>query len=450
MEDENHDKLSRELGVGMTTFFGVGLILGAGIYVLVGRAADFAGDAIWLSVLFATIVALLTGLSYAELSSMFPMAASTHTYVEKAFPLFRWLAFICGWLIAFEGIAGAMTASVGFARYTVSIFGLGAEWVFTISLLLILILTYVNFKGIKESTILIIIFTLIEASGLIFVSILGLALPTRNPNYFSIDHSLDPLMIMLGAAVFYFAFTGFELQPTLSEEAKNPTKTVPKAIILALIACSFLYLLVAVAVVRLMDPVSLAASGAPLADAAKNAWSGAYIILATIALFSTSNTALGFLVSGSRMIYGLAEEGILPESLRKVHSSTKTPHYAILVTTGIALLLLFLTDYLPSVTGWETIAIGGKQYQLIDLLGKVASLSALLVFVIINIAVIWLRVKKPDLSRDFKVPSLALPALAALLTIVFIVTSFLDWIVWVNTLVAIGIGFLLYYIAEKK
>ena len=441
-------ELKRALGLWYTTIFGVGLILGAGIYVLIGRAASFAGDGIWLSVLFATIIAVLTGLSYAEFASMFPKAASTHTYIEKTFPTMRVLAFLSGWLIAFEGIAGAVTAAIGFARYFIGIFGGSIVLVPTIALILIITLTLINWLGIEESALLILLFTAVEAFGLILVVMLGLISPLRSPNYFDISTGINPtLAVLLGAAVFYFAFTGFELQPTLAEEARDPKKTVPNAIILALLVCSLLYLSVAFAVVRLLDPVTLANSKAPLADAAKVAWPLAYHVLAVIALFSTSNTVLGFLVSGSRMIYGLTEEGILPDNLKKVDPKRKTPINAIFVATGIAVLILVITEYLPELTGWKVIAIGGQEYELIDLVGKTASLAALLVFVLINFAVIWLRMRKPEIERSFKIPTLILPTIGMILTLIFIITSFLDWIIWVTTAVVILIGYSLYKMA---
>jgi len=445
-------KLKRALGLGYTTLFGVGLILGAGIYVLIGRAADFAGDAVWLSVLFATFIAVLTGLSYAEFSSLFPTAASTHTYIQETYPSLRWLAFISGWLIAFEGIAGAVTAAVGFGRYFVEIVGWPLFWAPTVALILILILTIINYWGIEESAKLIVIFTAIEAFGLLLVSFLGFFFTQRTPEYLSIpSSSVSPILLLLqGAAVFYFAFTGFELQPTLAEEAKEPRRTIPRAIILALLVCSFLYLLVALSVVRLLPPEALAASGAPLADAAGTVWEGAYMLLAVIALFSTSNTVLGFLVSGSRLIYGLAEEGFLPKKVEAVDERRKTPHVAIIIATAIAILLLAITKYVPELTGWEVIAIAGKEYKLIDLLSKTASLACLLVFVLINVSVIWFRYRKPELERPFKIPSLILPLIGAILTTIFIITSFLDWIVWLNTLVVVGIGFALYYYGAKS
>ncbi len=448
---EETTELKRALGIGYTTLFGVGLILGAGIYVLVGRIAEYVGDAIWISVVFATVIALLTGLSYAEFASMFPKAASSHTYVQQTFPKLQLLAFFSGWLIAFEGIAGAVTAAVGFARYFAGILGWSLIWVPTIALILIIIMSFVNWYGIEESGTLIVLFTFIEAMGLVFVSLLGLLFPQRTSvQYFQISTDINPMLaVLLGAAVFYFAFTGFELQPTLAEEVKEPKKTVPKAIILALLVCSALYILVAVSVVRLLPPDQLAASPSPLADAAKAAWGSAYIILAAVALFSTSNTVLGFLVSSSRLIYGLADEGILPPKLKEVHKKRQTPHFAVMISAFIAILILVITEYLPELTGWKVISIGGKEYPLIDLVGKTASLACLIVFVIINLAVVVFRFKEPEIERGFKVRPLILPVIGAILTAIFIVTSFLDWIIWVTTAVVILIGWVLYYLAPK-
>lgn len=449
--------LRRALGLGYTTFFGIGLILGAGIYVLIGRAAAFAGDAIWLSVLFSTLIAIMTGFSYAELSSMYPYASSTHKYVEEAFPKVPSLAFIAGWLIAFEGIAGAATAAIGFARYFVSLIDTisgkillveGAiPW---IAIIMIILLSLLNWWGIEESALLTLIFTFIEAGGLILVIILGFLLPQRNPQYLDIPTGLDPtIAVLLGAAVFYFAFTGFELQPTLSEEAKDPENTIPKAIILALLACSLIYLLVSLAVVRLMDWRELAASGAPLADAASRAWLSSYYLLMGIALFSTTNTVLGFLVSSSRLIYGLSTEGVLNKKLSTVDRWRRTPYISVILSGIIAILVVLFTLYLPMVTGWK-ITIGSIEYELIDLVGKTASLAALIAFVIVNIGTIVLRYTHPgDEIRRFKVPLSVgkfpiLSALAAILTSIFIFTSFLDWIVWLTTGLVMLIGLLFY------
>jgi len=443
------EKLKRVLGLGYTTLFGVGLILGAGIYVLIGRAAGFSGDAVWLSVLFSTFIALTTGFSYAELSSMYPTAASTHTDIEKAFPRRSLLAFIAGWLIFFEGVAGAATASVGFARYFTQLFSMSEYWIPFIAIALVVILSFVNWWGIEESALMTVIFTFVEAGGLALVVFLGFMFPQRSPNYLGFNPTLDPIIgILIGAAVFYFAFTGFELQPTLSEETREPRKTIPRAIILALLVTSLLYLLVALAVVRLLPWDMLAESRAPLADAAATAWKPAYMVLMFIALFSTTNTVLGFLVSASRLAYGLASEGILSERLARVDKWKRTPYVSVLVSGLIAVLTILVTVYLPEITGLE-VKFGEVEYKLIDMVGKTSSLAAILAFIMVNIAVIILRFTKPDYKRYFTIPVNIgrfplLPAISVALIVFFLAVSFTDWIIWVSTAIVVLIGLIFY------
>lgn len=449
MSDKDTTSLKKALGLGYTTFFGLGLILGAGIYVLIGRAAAFAGDAIWLSVLFATLIAIITGFSYAELASMYPFASSTHRYVKEAFSKHEIIAFIAGWLIVFEGISGAATAGIGFARYFVALLNWNPSLIPWITIILIILLSIINWYGIEESALLTLVFTFIEAGGLIFIVLLGFLMGTRNPNYMSISTGFNPFLgVLLGAGVFYFAFTGFELQPTLSEETKDPSRTMPRAIILALILCSIIYLLVSLAVVRLLPWDILAESKAPLADAAGAAWSGSYYLLMAIALFSTTNTVLGFLVSSSRLMYGLSNEKILHKSLARVDSIRKTPYVSVIFSGVISILIVFITLYFPMITGWKLI-IGGMEYKLIDLVGKTASLAALLAFIIVNVSVIVLRYTNPDIKREFKIPLNIgkfpiLPLVAAILIGLFVFTSFLDWIIWLTTLIVIAIGLILY------
>ncbi|MEZ0346723.1 MAG: APC family permease [Infirmifilum sp.] len=442
-------ELKRELGLGYATLFGIGLILGAGIYVLVGRAAGLVGDAVWMSVAFSGIIALATAFSYAELSSMFPTAASTHTYIEKAFPNLRILAFVSAWLIFFGGVAGAATASLGFAGYFVSIAGLGSEYIVPVTIILLILLTILNWWGIKESAGLSAVFTIIEASGLIFVAALGFLFPVRQPNYLSFNPSVNPILaVMVGASIFYFAYTGFEYQPTLSEETKNPEKIVPKAIVLAIAVTTIIYLLVAMAIVRLMRWDELAHSKAPMAEAASRVWPASYALLSGIALFATTNTVLGFLVSASRLAFGLAEEGVVSSSFIKLDSWRKTPYFSVVFTGVLSIVLVLLTDYLPQVTGWK-LTFGGYQYELIDLVGKTASLSVLLAFILVNMSVVYLRIKEPQKKRHFSVPLSinnipVLPILADVLIITFIAISFNDWIVWLSTILVSLLGLLLY------
>lgn len=441
-------ELKRELGIGYATLFGIGLILGAGIYVLVGRAAGLVGDAVWTSVAFSGIIAVFTALSYAELSSMFPFASSTFRYVAEAFPAHRLLAFLAGWLLFFGAVSGAATASLGFASYFTALTG-WAGFLVPVSLALLTILTFLNWWGIKESAALSSIFTLIEASGLLIVVTFGLFLPLREPDYLSFNPSVDPLTaLMVGAAIFYFAYTGFEFQPTLSEETRDAERLMPKAIVLATAVTTLLYITVSLAAVRLMSWEELGASKAPLADAVSRVWLEARNLLMVIALFATTNTSLGFLVSASRLAYGLAEENVASPKLGLVDKRRSTPHVSAALSGLIAALVIIVTKYVPEVAGWE-LRIGGFEYQLIDLVGKTSSLAVLLAFLLVNTSLIVLRARKPDAVRPFKVPLAVrgmplLPVLANVLILAFLAVSFNDWIVWLSTAIVMLLGSLLY------
>jgi amino acid transporter len=441
-------ELRRELGLGYATLFGVGLILGAGIYVLIGRAAGMVGDAVWLSVAFSGLIAVSTAFSYAELSSIFTTAASTYTYVAEAFPGTRLLAFMAAWMLFFGGVAGAATAGLGFSSYFTRLFGLGESWIVPVTVALLLALSVLNWWGIKESAALSAVFTVIEASGLLLVSLLGLLFPLRSPGYFSFNPSANPVLaVLVGAAVFYFAYTGFEYQPALSEETVNPERVVPKSIVLAVGVTTLIYLLVSVSVVRLMSWEELGSSRAPIADAASRVWPQSFLVLTVIALFATTNTVLGFLVSSSRLAYGLAEEGAAWSGLGKVERWRRTPHVAVALSGVLSILLILLTDYLPSVTGWR-LSFGGQEYRLIDLVGKTASLAVLLAFLLVNSSVIALRRRK-ELKRHFRTPLNVgdfplLPVLANALIVFFVALSFGDWIVWLSTLLVALLGLTMY------
>ncbi len=435
--------------MGYATLFGVGLILGAGIYVLVGRAAGLVGDAVWLSVAFSGAIAVSTALSYAELASVFPYASSTHRYVLEAFPGWRLPAFLAAWMVFFEGVAGAATAALGFAGYFTRLLGLGSHAAVPVALALLLLLSLLNWLGVKESAALSAAFTLAEAGGLLLVVLLGLLLPAREPAYLSFNPAVEPwVAVLVGAAVFYFAYTGFEFQPTLSEETKNPERVIPKAILAAVAVTTLLYLLVSLSVVRLMSWGELGSSGAPLADAAAKAWAPAFHLLMVIALFATTNTALGFLVTASRLAYGLAEEGVVWSGFRSVDRRRGTPSLAVALAGVVSALLLLLTWYLPEATGWR-LRVAGFEYQLIDLVGKTSSLAVLLAFLLVNSALVALRLRNPSLPRPFRAPLSVgrvpvFPLMANVLILAFLAVSFNDWIVWLSTALVTALGLLLY------
>ena len=384
-------KLKRTLGLWQTTICGMGIILGAGIYALIGVGAGQAGPALWLSFLIAGLIAAFTGLSYAELSSIFKKDAAEYDYAKKAFN--KKIGWIIAVMMIFAALFTAATVAIGFGGYFASIFNTN---IITIAIVLILILTLINFKGIKESAFLNTIFTLIEAAGLIFIIIIGIK-NWGTVNLLEMPFGLTG--VLRASALVFFSFIGFEAIVKLTEETKRPTKTIPKAIILSIIFSTIIYVLVAVSAVSLLDWQSLATSTAPLADVAGSALGGyTFLIIAIIALFSTTNTVLMDIVTTSRMVYGMARRKVLPKVLGHVSSKNRTPHYAIAAVSLITIIMIFVED-----------------------LERIASLANFFTFVtfgIINITVIVLR-KTYKAKRPFKVPGTVLgipviPVLGAL------------------------------------
>ena len=273
-------RLKKEIGLFGATAYGVGLILGAGIYALIGEAAGLAGNALWISFLLGAFISSFTGLSYAELSAMFPRAAAEYVYSKKAteqeFP-----AFLIGWIEMFAEIVAVAAVALGFAGYFRSFLDLPTV---LIAIPLILLLSLLNFCGIKESSRFNILFTLVEALGLILVVALAVFFgDIPKTNYLEISTVGG---IFSATALIFFAYLGFEDVVNMAEETKNPTKNVPRALILSILISTILYALVSVSVVSLVSWKALGASEAPLAFAASKALGkGAFTVLSFIALF---------------------------------------------------------------------------------------------------------------------------------------------------------------------
>ncbi|MEM2954490.1 MAG: amino acid permease [Candidatus Nanoarchaeia archaeon] len=369
-------KLKRTLGVFETTLYGVGVILGAGIYALIGKAAGLGGNAVWLSFLLCAILAAFTGLSYAELSSIFPKAGGEYVYIEKAFN--RRLAFLVGWLILVGGVISAATVALGFGNYFNALFHTP---ILPVACLLIFLLTLLNLWGIKESSIANIVATLIEAGGLIIIIALGLRyMPTIN--YFELPPGGFTGVISATALIF-FAYLGFEDIVRLSEEAKNPTKTIPKSLVLAIIISTILYVLTAAAAVAVVGWEKLAESQAPLALVAQTAFGAkAFFILSIIALFATFNTVLVILIATSRMLYGMAENHGLPKIFANVHKKFKTPWVAVLLVGLFSAIFLLIKK--------------------IEIVASLTDFALLLTFALVNASLLYLRYKSPNLKRPFK------------------------------------------------
>jgi len=355
----------------------MGVILGAGIYALLGQAAALAGNALWLSFLWAGFVAFFTGLSYAELSSMMPRASAEYEYSRHAFG--RKAAFVVGWLIILSGIIGSATVALGFAGYFGALFGAP---IMPSALLLILALSVLILAGIKQSARVAVIFTLIEAAGLIIVIILGVP-HWGGVDYLEMPHGLGG--VFSAAALIFFAYLGFEDMVTLSEETRDPEVNIPRGLVLAVLAAIVLYTMVAVSAVSILGWQRLGESEAPFADIALAAVGRrGFFLLSLIALFSTTNTVLIMLIAASRIVYGMASSSALPRALASVHPATGTPWAATLAVILPSMAFVLLQD--------------------IGFVANVANFTLFLCFIVINAALIVLRYSQPEMKRPFRVP----------------------------------------------
>jgi APA family basic amino acid/polyamine antiporter len=377
-------KLKRELELFKLTVIGIGIIVGVGIYVLIGKGAEIAGNALWISFLIASLPAIFTGLSYAELSSIFPKSGAEYVYISKAFN--NKIARIVGWLIIFSGILGASTVASGFGN----VFSSFVYDMFSISIssnvvaiILILFCGAILLLGVRESAILTTIATLISILGLLIIIFSSI------PNFksFNIFEARSISGIFEASALIFFAFIGFETIPRLSEESKNPKKDIPKAIILSILISALLYSLVAFSAISVVGWERLANSQNPLGEVAfYNLGNIGMTLLSLFALFATFTTAFVILLGTSRIIYGISEYDALPKVFISISKKSHVPWVSVIFVTLASSLFSFFGE------------IAFNAY--------LTDFTIFLTFILINLSVIKLRFVKrySKIKNVFRTP----------------------------------------------
>lgn len=395
MEDININKLDkiqlkRCLSLSEIVIYGVGLILGAGIYVLIGSAAGIAGNMLWLSFTLAAIVASFTAMSYAELAAIFPEAGAEYVYAKNAFGWDK-LAWVFGFIAIVIGFSTASAVALGFARY-LSYFIPMNQIILAIGLLVLM--TGINFWGIKESARFNALATSIEVGGLvlliaiggyfIFKGDVGLANLTEFPPPFE-GSDVSWLPIVSASALIFFAYMGFEDIANIAEEAEDPAQTLPKAFIYALLISTVIYILVAIVAVSVVPFAELAKAEQPL-SLIMSKLVGGYSpqAIALIALFATANTVLITLIVCARMMYGMARSNSLPQVLSRVHKSRQTPYAAIFLTGFVSIIFLF--------------------FKKVEVLAAISDVGIFILFFIVNLSNIVLRYRRPDIQRSWRAP----------------------------------------------
>ena len=376
-DEQPGSTLRRALGWPAVAAYGLGAILGAGIYSVIGAAAAVAGEGMWLAFASSAVVALITALSYAELATMFPRAGAEFLYVRHALPRRRALPFTVGAMMAVAAAATSATVSLAFGGYLAAIVNAPSQLA---APLLIVVLTLVALLGVKEATWMVAVFTCIETAGLIIVIVVG----ATHPGFGDAFVAVPDANVFAGAALVFFSYLGFENIANLAEETRQPERNLPRAILVSLAISTLLYVLVAVSAVALLPVDELARTQAPLADAVRHRSPALANALGGIALFATANTAMAAIVSGSRIVYAMARAGELPAILARVSRRRSIPTAATVLVALAALLLLPL----------GTVAV----------VASVSSFASLLAFTAVNTALVILRMRDPGHPRPFRVP----------------------------------------------
>jgi amino acid transporter len=352
--------LKRSLGLPLSVLYGLGVTIGAGIYVLVGEAAARAGFHAPLSFILAALVMAPSGATFAELASRMPTSAGEAAYVKEGFGSDR-IALFVGLMVAAIGIISAAAIARGSAGYIRDIADIPID---LIVLLVVLSMGAVAAWGITESVALAGVMTLIEIGGLlIIIGIASVTVPdlgSRLPEAVPELGDTGAWAGVLGASLIaFFAFTGFEGLANIAEEVKSPGWTIPRAILITLVLSTLLYVLVVWVALNVIPHDELGTAGAPLSRVFERLTGGTPLAFSVIAILATVNGVVFYIVMSSRVIYGLARRGLLAEALARVNPATRTPLVAtgLVVAIILALALAFPIEGLAEMTSRLTLIV---------------------------------------------------------------------------------------------
>lgn len=406
--------LERTIGLKQMAFYGLGGMLGAGIYGLVGRAAGQMGSAIWLAFLVSMVAALLTGLSYACIGSRYPRAGGAAYVTQRAYgiPL---LTYVVGLAVMCSGLSSIATQSRVVAENLQRLGGLDGVPTLLLALGFLLLLAGIVFRGIRECMWLNIGCTTVEVAGLLLIILVGIPY-WGSANLLEVPPAADGsagsitlLMVMNGAVLTFFSFIGFEDTLNVAEEVKDPERNLPLGLLAAMLMATVIYMAIAVTAVSVVPWQELAAAPGPLAEVMARAapWFPQIGFIA-ITIFAVANTALLNYVMGSRLAYGMARQGLLPRVLGKVHATRRTPYVAVGVLLLIAATLASIGD--------------------ISQLASSTVILLLVVFTIVNGALVVLKMRPGEATGGFEVPVIV-PILGALVCASLLVNRVLvgDW-----------------------
>lgn len=483
--DSSNSELKRTLGAGALIALGIGAIIGAGIFVRTANAAGaHAGSAVTLSFILAAIGCALAGLCYAEFASMIPIAGSAYTYSYATMGEF--IAWIIGWDLVLEYALGAATVAIGWSQYLndlcTNVFGftIPFEWChspFQVSdglgiyagsagvhgivnlpaVVILLLLTMLLIRGTQGSAIVNNIIVVVKmAIVILFIALGWQYINPANHTPYMISASqpdvtlnvIDPLTnqpkvhhysdfwnhgwggVIAGAGVVFFAFIGFDAVSTAAQEAKNPKKDMPKAILLSLGICTFLYILFSHVLTGLAPFTDFLKQGgeASVSYAVNTYMPKSYnwlsIFITVAILFGFSSVILVMLLGQTRVFYTMSKDGLVPPAFSKLHPAHKTPYKSQwLFFVFVSLFAAFIPD---------------------SVVGNMVSIGTLFAFVLVCIGIIILRKKSPEIPRPFKTPLVPIVPILGAVTCLLMITG-LGIDNWLRLAVWLIIGFVIYF-----
>ncbi|GLY95041.1 amino acid permease [Actinoplanes sp. NBRC 103695] len=429
--------LKKAVGASQLTAMGVGAIIGTGIFVVIGEGAGVAGPAVILSFVLAAVACAFSALSYAELASSIPVAGSAYTYTYAT--LGEIVAWIIGWDLILEYGVSVAAIAVGWGgnlnAFLDSAFGVALPdaiskspedgGVFNLpAVFIVLAITFLLVRGVTESARVNFVMVVIKLTVLLFFIVVAFVnFGTGNFQNFA-PSGVDG--VTSAAAIIFFAYIGFDAVSTGSEEARNPSKDLPLAIIGSLVICTIFYVLTAVGALGIASPDQMKESDAPLAAAldqgAGISWAAG--ILALGAVVAITSVVLVIMYGQTRIFFAMCRDGLLPEKLATVNQRYGTPAR---LTIGLGVLIAILAALVP-----------------LSEIVKLVNIGTLFAFVLVNIGVIILRRTRPEMPRPYRVPwSPVLPILGVLFAVYLMTDLPID--TWIRFVVWLLLGIVIYF-----
>jgi basic amino acid/polyamine antiporter, APA family len=458
-EGERHG-LKRTLGALNLTTFGIGAIIGAGIFVLTGQAAAFyAGPAIVISFVIAGLVALFTALCYAELASLIPISGSAYAYAYVMLGEFP--AWIMGWVLTLEYLFSVTAVAVGWSSYFMSflkdvgvaipshlanppfVYNLKEGWLHSGALInlpavcIIALIGCLIAVGIKAAQRFNDLMVFVKVAIILVFILCGFAFITADnwhpfiPENTGVFGQFGWSGILHGAGLVFFAFLGFDALSTLAQEARDPQRNMPRGMLASLGISTLLYVLVSLVLTGVVSYTNLGV-GDPIAVAV-NAFGPHFIWLRFVVkiaiLAGLTTVVLVMLLGQTRIFYSMAHDGLLPSAFTKMHPKFGTPFFATIITTAAAAVVSGLFP--------------------VDILAELVNMGALTAFAIVCLGVLVLRYKQPDLKRSFKVPLFPLIPILGTVTSIALMT-FLSGATWVQLVIWLVIGLAIYFCYGRR